>query len=347
MATDEDGTPAGTVRVLATGGAVRSLAWAGGALVDWVAGGERYGLDGSHERAHRRYAYRFDSAVATPDGEVAVIYERGGTKGLVLRSGAPVREIDRSFYQAHRYAYPVCLWSRGDRVLLVHCPDEYNRIEIEDALTGERLTARPEGDAADFFHSRLEVSPGGRRLLSAGWIWHPWDAVAFFDLEEALREPRRLDTQEDAHPVAPHVGAIQEATATWLTDDRLILTADGGPRDGEPEGEGLALQPSGVVVYDVPARRCVSSCVLERPAGRVMRVGAEHVLALYEHPRLRRLEDGAEVASWPELPSGTELSCIFCADAPPPPMALDPDRARIAIAREGEIHVITFGDPTA
>ena len=45
-------------------------------------------------------AYRFDAACVSPSGGYAVIYERLGTKGLLLRDGVIVREIDRSFYHA-------------------------------------------------------------------------------------------------------------------------------------------------------------------------------------------------------------------------------------------------------
>jgi len=336
---------AGSARVvIRTPQPVRSLVWAGDELVDWVSGGQRYALDGSHTPRARFFAFRFDAAVGSSDGTMAVVYERGGTKGLVLQHGEHVREIDRSYYCANSYAYPVCFWSRGGRHLLVHCPDEYNRLEIEDALTGERLTPRAEGvEPEDFFHSRLEVSPGGARLLSAGWVWHPWDAVALYELEEALRDPARLDVP--AYPDAPHVGAIEEASATWQTDARVILTASGDEADDDsdddPEGDGeLRLRPRGVAVYDVPERRCVSACQLDRPAGRVMAVGTEHVLALYEHPRLLRLSDGVELESWPDLPSGTELSSIFRQDPAPPPMALDAAHRRVAIARGDEIHVL-------
>ncbi len=66
----------------------------------------------------------------------------------------------------------------------------YNRLEIEDARTGEPLTAGPEREPDDFFHSRLAVSPSGRYLLSAGWVWHPWGCLVVFDLRQALADPR-------------------------------------------------------------------------------------------------------------------------------------------------------------
>jgi hypothetical protein len=63
---------------------IRSLVWHGDALVDWVAGGKCYQLDGTVIPRHVNYAYRFDAACLSPSGRYAVIYERLGTKGLVL-----------------------------------------------------------------------------------------------------------------------------------------------------------------------------------------------------------------------------------------------------------------------
>ena len=144
---------------------VRSLNWRGDELVDWVGGGRSFALDGTEQRANVYYAYRFDAAVASPDGRFAVIYERLGTKGLLLDNGAIVRELDRSFYQAGAYEYPVLLFQdAAGRPLLAHCPKRYCQIEIEEAETGRPLTAASERTPSDFFHSRLAASPGGKRL---------------------------------------------------------------------------------------------------------------------------------------------------------------------------------------
>src|SRR5262245_32839629 len=81
--------------------AVRSLVWRGDELVDWVDGCKIYRLDGSKTERRVSYAYRFDTAVASPGGRFAVIHERLGTKGLLLDDGKILREINRSFYHAH------------------------------------------------------------------------------------------------------------------------------------------------------------------------------------------------------------------------------------------------------
>src|SRR5690348_7263873 len=82
---------------------VKTLCWMGDRLADFM-GGTIYGLDGSTERVGYHYSYRFDAAVASPSGRWVVLYERLGTKGILLGPDRRVvRELNRSFYQAHVY----------------------------------------------------------------------------------------------------------------------------------------------------------------------------------------------------------------------------------------------------
>jgi hypothetical protein len=153
----------------------------------------------------------------------AVIYERLGTKGLLLHDARIVRELDRSFYHANAYEYSVALFNDLDgRVLLAHCPGEYCRIELEEAETGRPLTASADRKPSDFFHSRLATSPHGRRLLSAGWLWHPLSVVAWFDIGQALADPHHLDSG-DALPRLFNPGLAEESSACWLDEDRIAV----------------------------------------------------------------------------------------------------------------------------
>jgi hypothetical protein len=113
-----------------------SLVWQGDALVDWVGGSRVIHLDGRCDRPKVNWAYTFDAVTATPGGHFAIIYERTGTKALLLRDGDLLREMNRSFYHANVYDYPVCIWNAGDgRTLIAHCPQDYCRLDIEDANT--------------------------------------------------------------------------------------------------------------------------------------------------------------------------------------------------------------------
>jgi len=322
---------------------VKSLVWCGDDLVDWVAGGTVYSLDGTTIAPTVNHAYRFDAATATPDGEWAVIFERLGTKAVLLRNGEHVRELNRSSYCADAYEYPVCLWRSRERVLIAHCPDEYNRIEIDDVETGERLT-RGDRSPEDFFHSRLQVNPGGTRLLSAGWVWHPWDAVAIFDIEAALRDGRVLDKLDGSTPQSRHVGLAEEGTACWQSDTRILLGGTDEEEDPEEADEEPAtrLQAKGIAVYDLAEKRCVSALRLDTVPGTLMPMSDTHVVTFYDHPRLVSLETGAVIEEWPDLATGHQLSSIIRALDPLPPLALDPAGRRFAVATDEEVVVVSL-----
>jgi hypothetical protein len=183
---------------------LRSLAWWGEDLVDWL-GGQRVTLAGEVQGFGVGSTYRFDAAVGR--GDLGVTFETLGTKGRIARyngvlptpSWIPLgvdelREIDRSYYHANAYAFPVSVFELPDgRAAIAHCPRGYNRLDIE-LPDGTLLTAR--GDKHhDCFHSRLEASVDGRWLLCNGWVWQPASVVHVFDVARALAEPAYLSTQ--------------------------------------------------------------------------------------------------------------------------------------------------------
>lgn len=325
---------------------VRSLCWRGDELVDWVGGGRSFALDGKERPRAVNYAYRFDAATASPDGRFAVIYERLGTKGLLLDNGKIVRELNRSFYSAHAYEYPVALFpdSTG-RLLLAHCPTDYCRIEFDDIETGCTLTASNQRKPADFFHSRLAASPNGKRFVSAGWIWHPWNAVVCFEIAQALADPQHLDRGEIVRPNSGY----EEASACWLDDDRLVV---GGSAEVENLGDDdeVAVEPNlsprGLAVYDVAQGACLRALQLDEPPGVVFAAGPDHILSLYRHPKLIELTTGKQLHVWTELNSGLQDGSIVWGlkdEAKPPPMAFDPVHKRFAIVNGDNITVIEFG----
>ena len=327
---------------------IQSLCWRGDELVDWVSGGRALAPDGTERRASVHYGYRFDAATASPDGRFAVIYERLGTKGLLLCDGKVLRELNRISYHANAYEYPVALFHEpGGRLLLVHCPQEYCRIELEEAETGRVLTACAARKPADFFHSRLAASPGGKRLLSAGWEWHPWGAVACFDVARALADPRHLD-HIDPLPYWGNLCMAEESSACWLDDDRVAVSGSDEPEDPEEshdDGARLRLLPRGLAVYDLAGGTCLHAFQLDEPPGTILAIGGHHVLSLHRHPKLIELATGKMLHVWTELRSGLQDGSIVWGlegDAKPPPMAFDAARNRFAIANGDKVTVVEF-----
>jgi hypothetical protein len=327
---------------------IDSLCWRGDQLVDWIGGGRAFAADGTEQPTRVLYGYRFDAATTSPDGRFAVIYERLGTKGLLLRDGQIVREFDRSFNFAETYEYPVALFNDADgRVLLAHCPKSYRRIELEDAETGRPLTASTDRKPPDIFHSRLTASPRGKRLLSAGWLWHPLSCVVCFDVARALADPHHLDDPLDL-PSSFNPGLAEASSACWLDDDHIAIAASAEPDHNNVKGAAEPhLRPRGLAIYDVANQICLQAFQLDEPLGTILAIGKRYILSLYRHPKLVDLSTGKIVHVWTELQSGLQDSSIIFQlenDAKPPPMAFDQANGRFAIVIRDTVTVIQFND---
>lgn len=320
-----------------------SLSWVGGRLIDWVHGGDAWGADGGFVQSGRGWGNgRFDAAVVDRTGEWAVVFERRGTVGLLLRRGEIVREVHRSSYRADVYDYPVCLFPGPDRrVLLAHCPDAYNVLVIEDAATGERLTERPAASADDVYHSRLAASPSGARLLSAGWVWQPWDVVGWWEVRVALACPAVLDVLH-APGLEHDVSLAEASSAAWIDDDTLVVGSSAESEDADEalarEGGGARLPSAGFAVVDAARGVVTQAHALGHPPGRMMPVGRRWIVTFFDHPRLICLRTGAVIRAWPDIATGRRVSSL---DPPTDPqMALDPAGGRFAVASGEGIEVV-------
>jgi hypothetical protein len=316
---------------------VRSLNWIGDDLIDWCGGMKVYGLDGTKREARINYTYDFDAAVTSPSGKYSVIYKKLGTKGLLLRQGQLVRELNRSFYCANAYEYPVALARlRDGREVLVHCPDEYNQLEIEEIENGRRLIPGEARKPSDYFHSRLMIDPSGRWLISAGWVWHPWETPAIYDLERALADPDVIDKSSDAIPGG-------EVHAVAYAGDDLLIAWSAKEAETEDDGEQFEMKPCTIGMFSLSQMKLVAVQKVEEEIGMMMAVGTEHVVGFYEHPKLVHVPSGRVVARWPEISSGKQRGSINWHHEPVPPIALDSEHRRFAVAGEKQITVVELG----
>ena len=141
-------------------------------------------LDGSVHGPTINYPYRFDAAVSSPSGKFVAIYERLGTKANILGPDELFREVNRSYYHAHVYEFPILFFRLPDgREALAHCPEEYCQLQIEDPVTGTPWSLPHTGRIESMFHSRLSANTEGTRILSAGWIWQPCDTVIVYEMK--------------------------------------------------------------------------------------------------------------------------------------------------------------------
>jgi len=340
---------------------VRSLVWEGDTLVDWCRGGTRWQLDGTRVDSRVMTVYDFDRAVVSPSRQYVCVYARRHTKGLIRRTadGQDVREIDRSYYFASTYAYPVTFAQMPDgREVLIHCPDKYNRLEIEEIETGCRIgyqdTTCSPGDTeqpvnlrepSDIFHSRLAISPGGKWLLSAGWYWHPMDTAELFRLERCFDDSRELD-HFHARPRCP--GNVQ--SALFLDDDRLLLACGESWFDleGNEIREKTSREPvDTIAVWRIGATTFDAVYHFSEVIGILMPLSDRFVVNFVGHPKLIDLHSRMVVREWPEIDSGVEVSSIFYKN-PQPPLALDVANHRFAVFSNDQIHVVqfSFGEST-
>ncbi|MFE2098045.1 hypothetical protein [Streptomyces sp. PTD9-10] len=326
------------VVLLETTAPAQSLVWQGDSLVDLVGGRVWNPADGEH-RTVTGYGPAFDRSVVSSSGRHSVVYAERGTRALLVQGSRVVRELTRSPYHAEDFDYPVALGVLPDgREILVHCPEEYNVLHVEEAESGKCLTSGPRGDR-DVFHSRLSVSRDGRHLLVAGWVWHPYGIAEVFDLEATVTDPAALDGP-GVLPMEPGIDAEVES-ACWLDGDRLVVATGEEFLDDE---ELPALGPRELGVWSLAERRWMHRSRVDFTIGTLLAEGGR-VVSLHGHPRLIDVTTGVVLAEWPEVAVARREGAYGVTHVPTPVAALHPDGTRLAVAQTGSIAVIRLPDP--
>lgn len=329
---------------------VRTLYWRDDNLIDLL-GGVTYCSGGQVVKGGYSWGYRFDSVVASPESEWCVLLERLGTKGVVLRNGHMIREINRSFYRAEAYEYPVVLFKLPNgRDVIAHCPEEHSKIELEDLQSGERLTHRSNSPAGSY-HSRLIVDSTRTKLMSAGWVWHPLDTVAIYDIEQALQNPVSLDGKGvfNEEKVDCEInGAVFLEPNEREQSTRVVLTCSPQAEDFENrDSDGGYLIPGSIGVFDLNKGDFSSIVPFNEPVGTMMPIDACHVIGFYKHPKLINVFTGEVVKRWENLNTGLQNSSIIHHIPRVPPIACDIKNRRFAVAGEDNITVVTLTSPTS
>ena len=317
---------------------VRSLSWQGDDLVDWVSGGLVYSLNGETKKRNVNYAYPFNSAVVSSSGIYAVIFTNSQTKGLVLKNGEIIREINRSYYQAHAYDFPIVFsrLSSGQEVL-VYSPKDYCRIDIEEIETGKVLTDFVDRNASDCFHSRLAVSPNGKLLLSAGWVWHPLDVVGLYDLSSSLEDPTILDK-----PIKEPPGYWEISSAAFLNDTLIFVSTSDEFLGDEDDPDDDRPGPCQIALWSLETNTYLSTISCGHPAGELMPISERYVVSFFEHPKLWDMDSGSIVHEWKQIDSGEQKSSITYGKERPV-VAIDSKNRRFSVANDKEILVVLFG----
>jgi len=313
---------------------LKTICWFGNSIIDWASAGTRYTLDGTKEQLSQ-YHYGFgDTAITSADGQYAFIYRKLGTKGLLLKNGELIREINRSYYCAEVYEYPAAFVTINNRTFLIHCPFEYCRLDFEDVETGQIVTDTPGRNPSDFFHSRLEISPNGKYLMSKGWIWHPLDAIKVFDIEECIQSPKLLDQSE----IYPNVG-VEIATASFIDDRHILL----GSSDDEAMNDDLLenLPQRHIAIWDIELNQISKPVKMDIEFGNLFAINDRYAWDLFKFPKIINLKTGKIVDQDESLSSGLQNSSIIHHIEELPKVAFNQQTKQFAITSGDHIEIIS------
>lgn len=317
-----------TETLVATAREVSTLLWHGDELVD-VTTRLRVRADGSVSDVTMVMGFPFNRAVGMRHRGVhwAVAYANRGTKAILMRDGSIVREMNRSYYFAHTYDYPVALGvGPSGRVIVAHCPDEFDVLVVEEVESGARLAERKTDHME--FHSRLAMSPSGKHLIDAGWFWHPVG-------EAWLTSVETLINGKDGG-LSLFSGAEIE-NAVFLDDAHVVATTGKEVCDDTPPPSGLG--PDMLGVWSIADATWCTRVAIESPIGNVM-PWRDLLICFYEHPKAIEIATGKVIHRWEHIRSGTQSGCIDLGYPPPPVMALDPVHGRFAVAGPQGITIV-------
>lgn len=284
---------------------LQTISWLGDKLVDWASAGTSYSLDGTISQLNKyHFAFSFDSAITSQDGQYAFIYKRLGTKGLLLKNGEVLREINRCYYHAETYEYPVAFVTLYDKTYLIHCPLDYCRLDFENVETGELVTNTQDRKPQDIFHSRLEVSPDNKHLMSKGWVWHPWEVLELFDISACLTNPTLLDKGNSI----PN-NTTEICSASFIDNDRIVAcSSQEEPLDDEKEEP---IPPSHFAIWNFKTNEVSKAVKIKSEFGNLLAIDDKYCWDIFKYPKIFNLETGEVVDKIEELSTGLQQSSII------------------------------------
>ena len=318
---------------------LQTMSWLNDRLIDWSDSGAQYLMDGTVEKlGPYSFAFPFDSAVTSDNGIYSVIYQKLGTKGLLLKNGQQLREINRSYYQAHVYEYPIAFaTAQNGQTYLIHCPHKYCQIDFEDVETGEILTDKEYRQPADFFHSRLELSPDNKTLISKGWGWHPYDFIHVFDVEAALKNPLLLDKSQ----LEPLVDA-EICAASFINNDLILLGSflDSEPFDDEPSEK---MKNGQIAVWNIRTNKITQPITPNfKIDGHLTAINDTFAWSLYDFPKIINFKTGLIEDKIEDISSGQQISAIIWHLSNLPKIAFNRSTKQVAIYQNDKIEVLSI-----
>lgn len=284
----------------------QTISWRKHDLVDWALGEQIYSSEKKQPGVTRHFSYSFDAAITSADGQYALLYTKLGTKGLLLKNGEMLREINRSYYHAETYEYPaVFLVAENGRTYLVHCPQVYCQLEFEDVETGEIITGIAGRTPADFFHSRLEVSPDNKWLISKGWVWQPMDMVVAYHIPSCMENPLLLDTCS----LRPDV-TVEVNTAGFISNHEVLIGAIDGA-DLYDDEESAPLLPGQLAIWDLTTGSLSAVVTVNGPFGNLFPIDETYAWDFFRFPKVINYRTGEIIDQLEGFPASEQASSII------------------------------------
>jgi len=182
------------------------------------------------------------------EGYLCVVQNRS-TKGFIININDPAyfKKLERSEYQVGNSSFPIGFFERDGIIHLIHGTD-WNRVDItrldnDEFLTKRGIDFKSKTNYEDFFHSELSVSPDGRRFLSNGWVWSPFDVICSYETDQFLKTFEAGGTYLDFPQTT---GDLWDRPLTWVSNT-LVAIGYNKAEDDELEGK----YPSDLLIVDV------------------------------------------------------------------------------------------------
>ncbi|BAU52252.1 hypothetical protein [Mucilaginibacter gotjawali] len=317
-----------------TAGFLSTICWLDTAVVDWASAGQLYSLDGKEKQLGKyHYGYNFDSSIVSSDGQYAFIYKKLETKGLLLKNGELLREINRSYYYADVYEYPAAFVTVNYKTYLVHCPLEYSRLDFEDVETGELITDIPGRKPSYVFHSRLEINAPNTFLMSKGWCWHPTDVVQVFNIDACINNPLLLDKSI----LSPNID-VEVCTASFINDSKIMI----GTSDEAYDDENLNLPLKHVGIWDIGLNEVTNFVKIKGEFGNLYPINDKFSWDTFKFPKIINLDNGEIVDKDESIYSGEQNSSMIGHDSLKyPQIVFNKQTKQLAIKGDGKIEILT------
>ena len=312
---------------------IGTIDWFQGKIVDWKCAGQLYSLDGECKQiAYYHLGYTFDASITSSDGKYAFLYQRLGTKGLLLKEGKILREINRSYYHADTYEYPAAFFTFSNKTYLTHCPKEYCRLDFEDVETGEIVTDIQKRNPSDVFHSRLSISLDGKYLMSCGWLWHPLEIVQLFNIKECFEAPISLDNSKLAAEFGTEINS-----ADFIDDDSILL----GSSNEESFDDNDQFPASHMTIWNFKKNEISTPVKNCGEFGNLFVINKKYAWDMYKFPKLINITTGEIEAECKEVDSGIQNSSIYHTVKQRPQIRFDKSTGKIAVMNGMAIEVFS------